>query len=195
MQINADTQRRKPSGECRIRGRRPMKVPLALGLAILALLGNPSTSVTQESTTLPTPSCTWQVGDQLPPVPGKIGELLVCLHGGEQVGPYALGLGARRRIGDRLDFIYGSQQRLAASLVCDRTPIPLAQIPIRGAKPKPTKQLRPGRLIGQQDLFHLIGEAAKIRSRCLRRRPGSGSPSHRRPPSPPGQRTCRKRDR
>lgn len=37
-----------------------MKVPLALGLAILALLGNPSTSVTQESTTLPTPSCTWQ---------------------------------------------------------------------------------------------------------------------------------------
>ena len=37
-----------------------MKVLLALGLATLALMGNSRTSVTQESTILPTPSCAWQ---------------------------------------------------------------------------------------------------------------------------------------
>jgi hypothetical protein len=37
-----------------------MKALLALGLATLALLGNPSTLVAQESTTLRTPSCAWQ---------------------------------------------------------------------------------------------------------------------------------------
>jgi hypothetical protein len=35
-------------------------------------------------------------GDQLPPVPGKIGEFLVCLHGSKKVSPYALGLVPRQ---------------------------------------------------------------------------------------------------
>lgn len=37
-----------------------MKVLAAIGLAILAFLGNPGTSVAQESKTLATPSCAWQ---------------------------------------------------------------------------------------------------------------------------------------
>jgi hypothetical protein len=67
-----------------------------------------------------------RAGNQLPLIPREIGEFLVGLHGGKEFGPYALGLGARGWVGDRLDFIGCTQQSLAASLVGDRTAIPLA---------------------------------------------------------------------